>query len=334
MADKPDKKDYGAIEQASSDADEEDAGDMKESTGLIAAPKYPSEWEIFTLFQNDILQHFKQSFMHQANDDDITKFCAYYNKCCIDHKNFDIYQILAFESTFYNVTCIRELWDYRWKAFKAVICSMTQITAIGIILYQLIDEALEGEKYVCGNIFAYGVHHDWYMNILAFFLSLNFSFTVLSKLKGTKGLNQYTLLIGYNVIWLDHWWLYFGVIVNVLVSLGVVYASFFVVFYSETAKSMIWSFVSLWYLEKLDDALVVNSDYDRFKEAADNGFKGYDRRKARWINRKIAEYRQAKKCCLGSEKCLYLFGGIPFGVIKYFTVLCVFVMPFYFAVCW
>merc|ERR1712173_137409 len=109
-------------------------------------------------------------------------------KCCEDKKDFDVYQVLAVESTEPDRDIV-VLWKYRLKCLKGFLCALTQIIGMIVILYQLISEGVNNKKW-CWNYNA----DIWYMNILAFLMSTYLAYTTVRELGSTKGLYQYILL--------------------------------------------------------------------------------------------------------------------------------------------
>ena len=316
MADKP------KYERVEVDA-EDDIDDEEEKLEI-----YSSELEVLTTLKEDFQLHLKTSLMHKATKQDEKDFMSQVLSCCDSHRNFDIYQVLAFESTLYNPLSIRQVWDYRIKSLKAIICSLMQITAISIVMYESRDKIKFGEKEACHDIGS--IHEHWYMNALAFFVSANFSFTVTTKLNLTKGFYQYLLLLDYNVKWLNHGWLYYGAFVNTVVSVLCIWCAFVIVFYAESAMSMIWAVVSIFFLQRLDDVLIGDPDYVLIQKAINGGFKGRDKKKAAYLSREWGSCQ----CCYWFERGLYFTLGIPFILIKYITIIAALIAPIYFAMCW
>ncbi len=288
---------------------------------------YSSEWEVLNIIKKDLQLHVYSSIMRTCTTDDQDEFMSQVKHCAIDKTDLDIFQVLSFESTLYDPLDIKEVWKYRTRAYKAIICSFTQIVAIAVILTQLVWDAKYGDKFACRN---FRHHGAWYMNVLAFLVSMHFSFSILQKLQLTKGFYRYTILIDYNLPWIDHGWLYYGLIVNTVVSVLCVWGGFFIVFYSETALGMIFSVVSVWYLSGLDDAMVEAKDYVSLKNAIENDFKGRDKKKARFTSRTCGK----GICCKLTEKMMYIIIGVPWILINYTTIIAAFLMPFYFAACY
>merc|ERR1719242_1712581 len=60
--------------------------------------------------------------------------------CCYWKHDFDVYQVLAFESTDPRRNIV-VLWKYRLKCLKGFLCALTQVFGMAVVLYQL---TLEG----------------------------------------------------------------------------------------------------------------------------------------------------------------------------------------------
>eukprot|EP01083_Nonionella_stella_P216518 778178_1 len=119
--------------------DEEKDDEIK--TSKPGADRYTSEWDILEVIKKDLKLHVATSVMHSCTSKDQEAFMKQVEHCAIHKHDLDIFQVLSFESTQYDPLTIEEAWRYRTKSFKAVICSLTQIVAIIIILYQLVIDA-------------------------------------------------------------------------------------------------------------------------------------------------------------------------------------------------
>eukprot|EP00486_Rosalina_sp_Unknown_P012703 CAMPEP_0201596924 /NCGR_PEP_ID=MMETSP0190_2-20130828/193522_1 /ASSEMBLY_ACC=CAM_ASM_000263 /TAXON_ID=37353 /ORGANISM="Rosalina sp." /LENGTH=104 /DNA_ID=CAMNT_0048057587 /DNA_START=65 /DNA_END=376 /DNA_ORIENTATION=+ len=104
MANNKDQK-YERVEIVN--VDEKDEGDNE---NMSAGDCYESEWEVFAAIKDDFKLHVNTSLMHKATKQDEENFLKQIEICCTAHKDFDIYQILAFESTLYDPLNIREVW--------------------------------------------------------------------------------------------------------------------------------------------------------------------------------------------------------------------------------
>ena len=95
---------------------------VEQSDDDYEAPKecdiFGALWEAF----DDTLRKVKKG----ATDDDVQAFHDEIKECCEFQHDFDVYQVLAFESTDPNRDII-DLWLYRMKCLKGFLCALTQV---------------------------------------------------------------------------------------------------------------------------------------------------------------------------------------------------------------
>eukprot|EP01084_Bolivina_argentea_P310866 537993_1 len=255
-----------------------------------------------------------------ANDDEQNEFFQHLRNCCHFNDEFDVYQILAFESTLVERDIIT-LWKYRLKCLKGFLCAVTQIFGMIVVLSQLIKQG-SSNKSMCNDFNS----DNWEMNVLSFFLSTYLSYTTIKQLSTKKGLYQYIPLKDYDVKWLDHGWLYFGFVVNTVASVCAVWGSFFIIFYSQAAIDMVLNSVALFFLTELDDLLVNDEDYEEFEDSMNQYFLGRDKNKG--ILKTIFG-----KCGDGLAFTIFVIIGFPFEIVRYITIAACLTVPFYIAYC-
>ena len=64
-------------------------------------------------------------------EQDEDKFKEDLIECCQFRQDFDVYQVLAFESTDPDRDIV-DLWNYRFKCLKGFLCSLTQVSVISL----------------------------------------------------------------------------------------------------------------------------------------------------------------------------------------------------------
>eukprot|EP01083_Nonionella_stella_P073329 198199_1 len=255
-----------------------------------------------------------------ADDDEQIEFWDHCRNCCHFGEEFDVYQVLAFESTLVERDIVT-LWQYRLKCLKGFLCSITQVFGIIVVLYQLLSDGMDN-KGICNEFDTNTAH----MNILAFCLSTYLSYTTVKQLSAKKGLYQYIPLRGYDVTWLDHGWLYYGFVVNTVASICAVWGSFGIIFYSENAIDMVLNSVALFFLVELDDLLVNDEDYEEFEKSMNEFFIGRDKNKG-FIKDKLG------RCGDWVGATIFWVIGAPFELLRFITIVACVTVPFYIVVC-
>eukprot|EP01084_Bolivina_argentea_P266456 451949_1 len=263
----------------------------------------------------------------KPGDDKFIDFIKDIEKCCFFTHDFDVYQVLSFESTKSNRDIIT-LWHYRFKCVKGILCALTQLFGMAIVLYQLISEGVSDKDW-CWNFDS----DTAYMNVLAFLLSTYLAYTTIRELGSMKGLYKYILLKDYNAEWIHHGWLYSGFIINTIAATAAVWGSFFIIFFSDSAIDMVLNCVALFFLVELDDLLVDDDDY----EEIETFIKSYNHKTKKFElkhqkNKGICTRLFGKIADKIGDLILFVVGS-PFMLIRVITLCgCVF-CPIYIGIC-
>jgi len=286
-------------------------------------------------------------------------------KCCREKDGFDLYQLMAFESS--TKHGIKDNMHYYYGILKALLCALTQSLGMIIIMVDYVHEGLE-----CRDVHSeMAAHEVWdavcpldvfefsssrfgvifvalQYKIVAFLFSAFLAFYCFDRLVGVEVGMYRKMKHAANLEFVNSYWLKIGLYVNVFASIFAVYGAFIVVFFSDNALDIVLNSVALFFVVELDDLLVKTGDYERI-ESYLNVYHRSTRSPTKSVqtptflkSEKLVTCKICyKKCGMGCRQCFHGLAcccgwlyGLPYRILQWVTIVLCFMLPFFIFTCY
>ena len=209
-------------------------------------------------------------------------------KCIDDHKNLDNYQFLAiYGGIFRHPKPMNNHQDYSTKdrienVIKAIMCIIVQVAGVILILYEFIKN---NDRSSCNLKWSF---LDFIYKLLALCLSARISYEGFSLFFIWKGIHKMQHYPNNREFSLFFAWT--GFIINKLVALCAIIGGWLIIFFAETAFSMILSSLALVGLMELDDKLLHSGHYKQLKhKVSEHKDYGFNDKECKLFDKKPAE---------------------------------------------